>query len=711
MRADMAKGWGGRFAAPALGFLLLPVLLTWPLATRIGDRFAGNERLDIWLFAWNLWWMRHALTALHTNPFMTQHLFYPGGAELYLHTFVPLPGVLAIPAGALWGFVAAYNLSALLALGVAGWATYWLARRWTSPAGAALAGFAFAAAPWLLHQLRIGHLNLMSAGWLVLALPPLARAVHTYHWRDCLLAALGIVVATLVDWQFALFLAVIGLVIAAERLLTARAWATAARRLGALTLIGGLAAGMLLPYLVPTARQSATVPAEDVAKFEREQLEYSADLLAFVLPQQLHPLWGAEMTAALRERPLGSYTEGQVSLGLSALLLAGLALAARRPGAALWGAIALVGFVLALGPRLHVGGQDTGIPLPYALLAELPLVNFGRTPARFAVVTSLAVAVLAGIGLPVAAGAARQRWGARMGQVTTVTLAALLVFEFLPIPYPTIAVPPLGFAERVAEVAGDGVVLELPYRVDDTRRMLFQIVHERPIFEGYTARQPDHPFLERTPVIADLMWPSEGPDIVPPVREEPLGVLATYRVTAIAVYPPPYTAARPDAGVTPSAAELRRRVEDTLGVTGPVWEDETGALYRVPPAAPVPVLALADDGWHAPESWSGGWMRWMMASARLRLDRVEPRDQMLRFTAWSFHRPRTLEVLADGQSLARVALTPDPRPVELTLPARAGSTHLTLRVVEGAETPASLGLGPDPRPLSIAIADLQLRDT
>jgi hypothetical protein len=125
-------------AATAVGFGLLAVALTWPLALTLTSRYPGNRPLDIWTHAWDLWWMRHALTALGTNPFETRFIFYPDGVPLYLHSFTPLAGLLALPAGLLWGTLVSYNLTVLAALALAGLATFWLARRWVGPAGAAL---------------------------------------------------------------------------------------------------------------------------------------------------------------------------------------------------------------------------------------------------------------------------------------------------------------------------------------------------------------------------------------------------------------------------------------------------------------------------------------------------------------------------------------------------------------------------------------------
>jgi hypothetical protein len=354
---------------------------------------------------------------------------------------------------------------------------------------------------------------------------------------------------------------------------------------------------------------------------------------------------------------------------------------------------------------VHSGGADTGIPGLYAVLGNLPLVSLGRTPARFAVLPALAVAILAGIGAATAGTSVARRWGKRPAHVAAVALAALLVFEYLPVPYPTIALPSVVLAEHLSDLAGDGAVLELPYAADASARMLFQTVHQRPIFGGYISREADTAFLAHAPVLGDLMRRASQPDILPALN--PRAVLATYRVTAIVVYRPPYY--RPDEPAEPLLSEpaQRQRVQQVVGLAGPTWEDATGAIYRVPPTAPVPVLALA-AGWHAPEAWPGGWMRWTHAAADLRLDRPRHEPVTISFTAWSFQRPRTLAVLLDGRPLTTVPLTPDPRLVAISLPPGAGAARVTLHTTEGAETPASLGLGADSRPLALGIAHLQV---
>src|SRR5262249_49733273 len=61
-------------------------------------------------------------------------------------------------------------------------------------------------------------------------------------------------------------------------------------------------------------------------------------------------------------------------------------------------AIALAASLLALGPTLRLNGDSTGVPLPYRLLADLPLIRLSRQPDRFDVLITLALAMMVAYG-------------------------------------------------------------------------------------------------------------------------------------------------------------------------------------------------------------------------------------------------------------------------------------------------------------------------
>src|SRR6185295_12892140 len=59
-----------------------------------------------------------------------------------------------------------------------------------------------------------------------------------------------------------------------------------------------------------------------------------------------------------------------------------------------WMAFTAFFAVLSLGPFVKVGGIDTYLPTPWALLRYAPVIGAARMPTRLAVLTSLGVSML-----------------------------------------------------------------------------------------------------------------------------------------------------------------------------------------------------------------------------------------------------------------------------------------------------------------------------
>lgn len=146
---------------------------------------------------------------------------------------------------------------------------------------------------------------------------------------------------------------------------------------------------------------------------------------------------------------------------------------------------------LSVGPFIHVGGVNTQVIGPWALLRYVPVIGMARSPSRFAIVATLGFALLVGFAL-------HRLWSER-GPRSLVGLAAalLLAVELLPVPrvLHSAAAP-----EAYRFIAADprpGRVIELPTGMRDgtssmgdfnPATMFYQTVHERPILGGYLSR-------------------------------------------------------------------------------------------------------------------------------------------------------------------------------------------------------------------------------
>ena len=152
--------------------VVLAVAATWPLTLELRSRLPDNLQ-DPSLIAWQLAWAGHALIHQPLHLFQA-NAFWPLSDSLAFTD--PLIGYA--PAGLIGSgpgaAVVRYNLLYLFSYALAFAGTYALARELgAGRAAAAVAGIAFAYAPWRLTQ--GGHLHILSSGGVPLALFLLLR--------------------------------------------------------------------------------------------------------------------------------------------------------------------------------------------------------------------------------------------------------------------------------------------------------------------------------------------------------------------------------------------------------------------------------------------------------------------------------------------------------------------------------------------------------
>ncbi|GAA3449272.1 hypothetical protein GCM10018962_11050 [Dactylosporangium matsuzakiense] len=156
----------------AIASVLLAVIMTWPAALHP----ATTIPQDIWdptLQAWQMSWAGHILT---TDPLQLWHAnaFYP---DQYSYAFSDTLLGYA-PAGMIGSgpeaAIVRYNFVFIFIFAFAFFGAYALVRQLgAGRTGAAVAGAAFAYAPWRLGQ--AGHLHVLSIGGIALSLAMLAR--------------------------------------------------------------------------------------------------------------------------------------------------------------------------------------------------------------------------------------------------------------------------------------------------------------------------------------------------------------------------------------------------------------------------------------------------------------------------------------------------------------------------------------------------------
>ncbi len=472
-----------REAAAGLAFLAVAVALTWPMAAHFTTRLCGDAG-DPFQTLWSWRWMRDALLSFQ-NPFFTDRAYHPVGASLVFQTFDLPTAVLTAP---LWSFLPAfgvYNAGVLFAFWLTSFGMYRLARELTGDfLTSVCAGALFAAAPYHLAHLQ-GHQHLTDMGWLPLYFVYLVRMLQgRARLRDGALGGLFLALAALASWYHLLYALVATPALFADAAIRRRSAllsAPFAKQALALAACFLLVAGPLL-FAILSARSAESVAgAHDAVRF-------SGDLEAFFFPNQAQA-W-AHALGGRAFRWSGNAAETALYAGYTALAAA-LAGAALVPAARAWLAVALLGAVLALGPRLHVGGELVGpASLPYAWLERaLPQLEFMGVPVRLGYLLYLGLFAAGALGL----AELRRRAGPPTARAAlALAPTALLLLEYLP--------RPLLETERVSprpmlEWARD----RTPFAVLDVSgdyEMLFHgALHGKPMTGANLTRVPDR--LER----------------------------------------------------------------------------------------------------------------------------------------------------------------------------------------------------------------------
>ncbi|MFN8489062.1 MAG: interleukin-like EMT inducer domain-containing protein [Caldilineaceae bacterium] len=559
-------------------YSVLACALTWPLVRHFTTHVPGDG-IDDPSLAWNLWWIKARLVEqLNLDIFHVDWMFHPITINLGFYTLTPLNGLISTPLQLASTLIIASNLMLLSSFVLGGYGAFLLVREllqeWKqrtedrrqrllaprpSPLAPCLAGLIYAFASSKLFYAGLGQFNIASSQWIpfcVLYLWRMGRSTSVRSGlRNALLAGLFLTFQAWAELTYASFLLIftalyflwllvptlgVGMqdrrsasFVVSERTQSVQtafprpAWERAISGLWSLApsfvLLGLTFLLGIAPFLwamLPDLRREGDFFASGGGFAD----QYSADLMGYLFPTRLHPLFG-QWVASL---PFPNDKGQQIYVGYSALALAvvGVVTLLRRPAIRVrligwfWLLMTFFFWLLTLGPHLRWAGHDLPIPGPFALISKLPFFSGNRYPSRYSVMLMLCVAVLTGYGVRSAEwGVRNTRWRSGFSMGLVVILGAVFLFEqaSFPLPINDSRVPVI--YEKLAAQPGDFTVLELPTGWRNGARVLgksdklimmqqwYQAVHGKRRLGGNTSRTPMYKFQYFTdaPLLGDLI--------------------------------------------------------------------------------------------------------------------------------------------------------------------------------------------------------------
>ncbi len=486
----------------AFSYGLLAIMFTFPLIVKATQfvpmpsyLFSKPWLHDHWMTLWGFWHTKRSLLTSGHFPLSTDEIFYPVGVSMPYITTVLFPLTASVPFQAAFGLILGSNILRLLFAVVAAYGAFRLVDDLVQDRFAAFfAGVVFGYSPFMLARLQ-GH-DLIVAGsalipWYTLFL---LRTLRAARWSNPLLAAGLFGLILLSTWYYAPLLVILSSVLCLYDLLSRRPPPKPQGRMARLLLLLGAAGVVALPVVAPMR----SLEGQDFLWLTPESLRWaSLDLMAFFVPSADHFVLGPSVQA-LRDRFLGDPTLQTAFVGYTVLLLAGLAwLRTPRHATTPWLWVAIVFFLLALGPTLHIHGADTfhiagrdvRVPLPFALFGYVPLVPYlgGATAIGLSVVIlMLALTVLVGYGITSLRHTLACPWAWRVPAL----LLAVLVLEYAALPLPLWEVRVPEVYQIIRNDPHPGVVLDLPFADDIKIYQFYQTTHEKRIVSGFVPRLP-----------------------------------------------------------------------------------------------------------------------------------------------------------------------------------------------------------------------------
>lgn len=468
-------------------YLALTAAMTWPLAARLSSHLGapegpGDPYLNVWILGWDLRTIVERPGALLDGRVFDANIFHPAAGTLAYSDHLLPQALMVLPVYLATGdVVVCYNVLLFLSFFLSGLAMHACARQLGAPvAGAFVAGIAWAFWPYRFSHLI--HLQLQSLYLLPLAVLFLARYLAGARLRDALLLGLvaGLQAASSFYYGVATGLALVTIGAVAGVLVGRWRQPKYLAGLAVAAIVGTL---VVAPVAWPYWRMQRQ---EGFGRTVDEAGRHAAVPASYLQVPEVNAVYGRtrlltarDTSGDLRPGRLEGVEQGLFP-GFALFVLAALGvwrtrLAATRPFTIALLALALLGFLLSLGPE---GWR--------ALYAAFHRYAIGfqaiRAPARFGVLVAFGCALLAARG----ASSVRGVW--------RVALPLVLLVEYASAPLPLVPRPPrrTPTGEWLARAEGPGAVLYLPLTNDrrNTVAMVDSLQHGRPVVNGYSGQRP-----------------------------------------------------------------------------------------------------------------------------------------------------------------------------------------------------------------------------
>ena len=413
-------------------YLVIALVVFYPITLHMTNVAPGVGG-DIYSNIWGMWWISYTLLHAPSQMWHTYLLFWPVGSNIAYFTTAPIASILMGPFQAV-SLTFAYNMIFFMGFVISGIGMFILADYITKNGYAAfLAGVIFAYSSY--HIAAMGHLDWMDIGWIPITLYFFLRMLRDDRkFMYSIGFAISMVLAIFMgDIEQGIMTVVLLFVVLVCYLI----YPKTRRLVISKRFVLSLGLGILLTFIVGSwgfipLLHGITTPGGLSTVNNRNTLAddaiWSDPILSFFLPSPYNGLIGGISSAYSNIYTLDP-TERVAYIGYIALALSIYAIVKNFKTARIWIIIAVIFGWLTLGPYVEIGAYSTaGLPGIYQLYHYIPLFSILQEADRFYAVFSVAIAMLAAIGLKEIMG---KMSGVHLPAINTKSIALVGILSVL----------------------------------------------------------------------------------------------------------------------------------------------------------------------------------------------------------------------------------------------------------------------------------------
>jgi len=704
-----------------LYFFLTYLMVYLPVSIDLSKSYLGQGEVVFW--SNYFWWFEYSISNL-INPLWDSSIFYPMGLGMSDGIF---PMFLFVPITKIFGSVVSYNLYFLSSFLLSGYGMFTLSRYLTKDVYVSfVAGIVFAFFPFHFGA-GLGHLHTFSIMWVPFFVMYLLKMYEKPVFINIVLAALFFAINAQTSWTITIMLTIFSVIYVLFNI----RYTFSKTFFPKIISFFFLSVLLMLPGLY--LMLSELISNEHMGKPLGDFIYYSADILAFITPSPLHPVFGAYSTDIYNNFS-GNFSENIMFVGYTVIILSvmGSFFCWKDKFVKFILFTTVLFFILSLGPVLHIFGnykftdQNLTVVLPGFLVTKIPVLDMVRVPSRYFIMFMFGMSILSAYGL---------RWAYDkfpkfnpdnpiIKPFLIVLISSIILFEYMAaLPVRKITETP-DFYHSLRDSDDRKPILELPINllgarprlgVEDSKLMIYyyeyQKTHQKPFLGGYWSRvAPQYQkFLYSDPVLSYLL---EGKGDILNVHDiDPLEYLQkTHNVSHVILH----KSFLPNEELASFVSYLGDDFKEDNSV-----KDDPLLIYSLEKAKYAKTSNISNtiklgEGWHGIDYWGDARdipTRWMANVGELIVNSNRNQKVNLTFKAYSVHIVRTLQVQIDNtlliqQKIPIANLTTVSIPIQL----KEGNNTIMLRSLEDSERPCDRQdlRSNDCRDLSVAIQNISI---